>query len=169
MSVSDARELEGEDLERYNELKKQKTHAQIEEKKKDEYEVHKKALDVLVNKDEETITKEVNHLGNEIKYILNMDRKQENLYSQIADLERKEEITKKDREKYKELVISFFGEIIVEFNGKKIKNAEFSGEDLAKYCYDEWGRIPFEEFIEEVLLRFYEEKKEKMDTVEKFR
>ena len=160
-------ELGADEFERWQKL--QDLQDDADENRLEREEENSEALDILINKDDEEIAKEIEHQGNKIKYILNMDREQENIYSKMTDLERKEGPSQGDREKYKNLLIDFFAEIVVEFNGKKIKNTDFSGKELAKQCYKKWGRLPFQNLIEEVLIGFYEEKKEKMDTVEKFR
>jgi len=170
MGIEEANsELSDEEFEKWHDLREESLLESANENRTKWEKEDAEALDILINKDEEGMVEEIEHQGNEIKYILNMDRKQENIYSKIMNLESKENPNQEDRKRYKNLLMDFFAEIVTEFNEKEIKNADFSSKALAKQCYRKWGRLPFQDLIEEILLKFYEEKREKMDTVEKFR
>lgn len=160
-------QLDEEEFKKWEKIQDLKS--QAEENRTELEKQYEEAFDVLVNKEEESLVKEISFLGNEIKYLFSMNRKQEKLFNQIKKLEQIEEPNEEDFEKYRDALFEFFGDIVVEFNGKKIKEQDWSGKDLAEYCYNEWGRVGFQEFIEDIVIGFYEEKQEKLEAVKKFR
>ncbi len=144
---------------------------EADENKKDLEKSYRKAFDSLVNKDEESVTREIEYLGNEIEYVFDMNREQENLIKQIENLESKENPTEQDESKYEYCLIDFFESIIVKWNGEKIREAEYTGKELAVYLLnrDDWGRGPLSELIQDIILNYFEEKRDKLEAVEKFR
>ena len=161
--------LSDEEFSRWQELQKQDMKKSAQENRKKWRKQHQKALDSLVNTDESEVAETIEHQGNEIKYLFNLNREQERIVKEMKRLESKSEYGEEDESRYEQLVIDLFDDIIIEFNSTRISDADFSGEELAKYLIDEWGKLVFQELIQDIVLDYYEGKREKMEAIEKFR
>lgn len=162
-------ELSDEEFSRWRELQKQDLKKSAKENRAEWEKQHKEALNSLVNTDKSEVAETIEHQGNKIKYLFTLNRKQERIVKEMDRLESKSDYDEEDEERYEELVVSLFDDIIVKFNDKRVSEADFSGDELARYLIDEWGKLVFQELVQDIVLDYYKGKKEKMEAIEKFR